>query len=145
HYRELRYEINSIYEKGTVDMAKNKTELGDLINDVMTDLIDYADDAIQDERDDAYATGYRQGRFDQRMDTSMDEVRQIVDGDIYRKTARDFLEEYRRGPHPTESELTPQERRDEIVEQAKADIESLKGRCRGVRYGSIDDLYHISD
>src|SRR5699024_366851 len=52
---------------------------------------------------------------------------------------------YRRGPHPTESELTPQERRDEIVEQAKADIESLKGRCRGVRYGSIDDLYHISD
>lgn len=101
-------------------MTKNMAELSDTIYDVMTDLIDYADDAIQDERDDAYAAGYKQGRFDQRMDTAMDEVRQIVDGDIYRKTARDFLEESRRGPHPTESELTPQERRDEIVEQEAA-------------------------
>ena len=96
------------------------TELSDTIYDVMMDLLEYADDAIRDERDDAYAAGYRQGRFDQRMDTSMDEVKQIVDGDMARKTARDFLEESRRGPHPTESELTPQERRDEIVEQEAA-------------------------
>src|SRR5699024_3899662 len=123
-------------------MAKNKTELGDLINDVMMDLLEYTDDAIRDERDDAYAAGYRQGRFDQRMDTAMDEVKQIVDGDMARKTARDFLGDSRKSSEwadntnpPTLDELmelgrevtkSPQERRDEIVEQAKEDIDVLK-------------------
>src|SRR5699024_3510614 len=118
--------------KGT----KNMTELSDIIYGVMTDLIEYVDDEIQDERDDAYAAGYKQGRFDQRMDTSMDEVKQIVDGDMARKTARDFLGDSRKSSEwadntnpPTLDELmelgrevtkSPQERRDEIVEQEAA-------------------------
>src|SRR5690625_1988186 len=114
-------------------MTKNKTESSDIYYEVLTDLSDYADVAIQDERDDAYAAGYRQGRFDQRMDTAMDEVKQIVDGDMARKTARDFLGDSRKSSEwadntnpPTLDELmelgrevtkSPQERRDEIVEQ----------------------------
>src|SRR5690606_8993100 len=63
---------------------------------------------------------------------------------------RAYGEGYRQGKFDAEvtneqMKETSQQARDRIVEQAKADIESLKGRCRGVRYGSIDDLYHISD
>src|SRR5690625_729280 len=99
-------------------MTKNKTELSDIIYEVLTDLSDYADDAIQDERDDAYAAGYKQGRFDAEMDA--------LNGEATISPERDFLEESRRNTRPSESELSPQERRDEIVEQAKEDIDVLK-------------------
>ena|SRR5699024_6182131 len=55
----------------------------------------------------AYGQGYEQGRFDQRMDDSLDDAFDEV------KESHDIK--------------TQQERRDDIVARAKADIEGLKG------------------
>lgn len=68
-----------------------------------------ADELSRALRRKAYANGYEQGRFDQRMETAYGDVAKIVRG-----SADEYVEK------------TQQERRDEIVEQAKAGIEELK-------------------
>lgn len=85
------------------------------------ELSKHVTEAITELKLKAYDEGYKQGKFDQLMETAFERVGEVL------------------------SKETPQEKRDRIVERAKADIDSLKGRRRGARYGSIDDLYHISD
>src|SRR5690625_686910 len=96
-----------------------------------------AEELLAEIRRQAYAEGYEQGfkqaEFDARMKTEWEDNVNPPTMDELMALGRSVLSE------------TTQQKRDLIVEQAKADIESLKGRCRGVWYGSIDDLYHISD
>lgn len=90
-------------------------------------------DAIREAYARGYADGFKQAKFDARMKTEWEDNVNPPTMDELMALGRSVLSE------------TTQQKRDLIVEQAKADIESLKGRCRGVWYGSIDDLYHISD
>lgn len=85
-----------------------------------------ADELSRALRRKAYANGYEQGRFDQRMETAYEDVAKIVRG-----SADEYVEK------------TQQERRDEIVEQAKADIEGLKDERFGryvVHKGASNDI-----
>lgn len=89
--------------------------------------VDNMDELSRALRRKAYAKGYEQGRFDQRMKTAYEDVAEMVRGNT---------DEY--------AEKTPQERRDEIVEQAKADIEGLKDEKSGkyvVYKGAPNDIY----
>src|SRR5690625_2015470 len=103
-----------------------------------------AEEMLAELRRQAYAEGYEQGKFDQRMEMAIDEVSEIVNGNIPRETGREFLEKQRKETSqesmwtdnvnpPTMDELmtlgkevlseSAQEKRDRIVEQAKADVE----------------------
>ena len=72
------------------------------------ELIEHVDDVIRALRIKAYGEGYEQGRFEQRLESDLDVVSKEVEG------------------------KPPQERRDEIVEQAKGDIEVLKDNRFGM-------------
>src|SRR5690625_4308108 len=104
-----------------------------------------AEELLAELRRQAYAEGYEQGFKQATFDAEMDLLHEPTDDVVH------LAEAHSETPMETKERLKrtfrerKQKERDRIVEQAKADIESLKGRCRGVRYGSIDDLYHISD
>lgn len=79
------------------------------------DLIEHTNEVIEALRRKAYSEGYAQGKFDAKMEKGYEGVQRAVD-DILRN-ATDQMEY---------GAKRMQTRRDEIVEQAKADIEGLK-------------------
>src|SRR5690625_1358810 len=104
-----------------------------------------AEELLAELRRQAYAEGYEQGfkqaSFDAEMGLLYEPTEDVIHlAKVHSETPSDIRKRLQRTFRERK-----QKERDRIVEQAKADIESLKGRCRGVRYGSIDDLYHISD
>src|SRR5690625_4916707 len=74
------------------------------------ELSKHVEKAVAALRRKAYEEGYVQGKFDQRMETAFEDVKRVV------------------------NEETAQERRDEIIERAKTDVEELKG-------GGMYDIY----
>lgn len=65
------------------------------------ELIEHVDDVIRALRIKAYGEGYEQGRFEQRLESELDDVTKETEGEL------------------------PQDRRDKIVEQAKKDFKEL--------------------
>lgn len=86
---------------------------GDEISDLTVDLS--LREAYEKGYSKGHSEGYEKGKFGQRMETAFDEIAKITRG------------------IGVNLEKTAQERRDEIVGRAKADIEDLKGELR-VRY-----------
>lgn len=82
-------------------------------------------EAVAELKRKAYAAGYEQGKFDQRMEMAINEVSLLANGDLQSKKAREFLEEQRK--------KSQQEERDRIVERAKKDIEKIIKRL-GLNY-----------
>lgn len=72
------------------------------------ELIEHVDDVIRALRIKAYGEGYEQGRFEQRLESELDDVTKETEGEL------------------------PQDRRDKIVNQAKGDIELLKDERFGL-------------
>lgn len=67
-----------------------------------------------------YDKGYEQGKFDQRLETSFEDVKRVVNED----TAQNFELSTEVGDRLVK---LSQERRDEIIERAKKDVEELTG------------------